>query len=50
MKRINVLECKALNGINLVQWAIEGCGEQESQRAFDKGSGGSWRMFREEKQ
>ena len=32
---------QGLDGINLVQWAIEGCGEQESQTAFDKGSGGS---------
>ena len=34
-KQITVLERKASNGTDLVQWVTEGCVGQESQTAFN---------------
>lgn len=34
---MNVLGQKVLNGINLIQWVMEGCEEQEPQKTFHQG-------------
>ena len=40
IKWISVLEWKTLNGTDVVQWVTGACGSQESQSAFNQGSGG----------
>lgn len=39
----------ALNGIDLVQWAMEVYGGQESERAFKQGASGLGSMLREKR-